>query len=106
MANLRGNSMSVNIGPIAPSLPNIPRNPRADGLGHNPRCLRRDVNKNSAAVTTANYTYDLIVNNANTDRFQTVMEGEFNLGHWGVSVEFFPPSSPLVAAICRVSLLN
>jgi hypothetical protein len=39
--------MSVNVGPLAPSVnqsENIPRNPRADGYGYNPRCLRRDVN--------------------------------------------------------------
>ncbi|KAK4182839.1 hypothetical protein QBC35DRAFT_518606 [Podospora australis] len=78
-------NMTVNIGPLAPlSIPGIPRNPRADGLGYNPRCLRRDINKNSAAVTTANYTYDLITKNNNVYWFQTVMEGQFPQGKWGV----------------------
>ncbi|KAG9233577.1 hypothetical protein BJ875DRAFT_543653 [Amylocarpus encephaloides] len=39
---------TVNLGPIAPSIDralNVPRNPRSDGYGYNPRCLRRDVNK-------------------------------------------------------------
>ena len=39
--------MTVNLGPIAGSVDaalKIPRNPRADGYGYNPRCLRRDVN--------------------------------------------------------------
>lgn len=76
--------MKVNLGPLAPSLPNLPRNPRADGLGYNPRCLKRDINKNSAAVTTANHTYDLITNNNNMYWFQTVMEGQFDQGKWGV----------------------
>lgn len=76
--------MKVNLGPLAPSLPNLPRNPRADGLGHNPRCLKRDINKNSASVTTANYTYDLITSNSNMFWFQTVMEGQFQQGKWGV----------------------
>ncbi|KUJ14569.1 Di-copper centre-containing protein [Mollisia scopiformis] len=38
---------TVNVGPLAgsmdPSL-KIPNNPRSDGFGYNPRCLRRDVN--------------------------------------------------------------
>ncbi|KAK4160487.1 hypothetical protein QBC43DRAFT_359393 [Cladorrhinum sp. PSN259] len=76
-------NMTVNIGPIAPTL-QLARNPRADGLGYNPRCLRRDVNKNAAAVTTANYTYDLITKNSNVYWFQTVMEGQFPEGKWGV----------------------
>ncbi|KAK4194155.1 hypothetical protein QBC40DRAFT_321258 [Triangularia verruculosa] len=76
-------NMTVNLGPIAPIL-QLPRNPRSDGLGYNPRCLRRDVNKNSAAVTTANYTYDLITKNNDVYWFQTVMEGQFPQGKWGV----------------------
>jgi len=76
-------NMTVNLGPLAPSL-TVARNPRSDGMGHNPRCLRRDINKNAAAVTTANYTYDLITQNSNTHWFQTVMEGQFPQGKWGV----------------------
>ncbi|KAK3376297.1 hypothetical protein B0T24DRAFT_699716 [Lasiosphaeria ovina] len=76
-------NMSVNLGPIAPTL-QVKANPRSDGLGYNPRCLRRDVNKNSAAVTTANYTLDLITKNNNVYWFQTVMEGQFPQGKWGV----------------------
>ncbi|KAK4153158.1 hypothetical protein C8A00DRAFT_43885 [Chaetomidium leptoderma] len=76
-------NMSVNVGPLAPSLQTT-RNPQSDGLGYNPRCLRRDVNKNAAAVTTANYTYDLITANKEIYWFQTVMEGQFPQGKWGV----------------------
>ena len=75
--------MTVNLGPLAPTL-QIARNPRADGLGHNPRCLRRDVNKHAAAVTTANYTHELITANNHVHWFQTVMEGQFPQGKWGV----------------------
>jgi tyrosinase len=45
--NRQNFSMSVNVGPLSPSVDtseNTPRNPRADGYGYNPRCLRRDVN--------------------------------------------------------------
>ena len=69
---------------MASTISGVQANPRADGLGYNPRCLRRDVNKNAAAVTTANYTYDLITKNNNIYWFQTVMQGQFQLGQWGV----------------------
>ncbi|KAK1754031.1 hypothetical protein QBC47DRAFT_429522 [Echria macrotheca] len=77
-------NMTVNIGPLLPSLSGLPRNPQADGLGWNPRCLRRDVNKHAAALTTTNYTYDLITNNNHVYWFQTVMEGQFDEGKLGV----------------------
>lgn len=35
--------MTVRLGPVTPSLYNLTANPRADGLGLNPRCLRRDL---------------------------------------------------------------
>lgn len=38
--------MMVNLGPLKPTVDpteSIPSNPRADGYGYNPRCLRRDV---------------------------------------------------------------
>ncbi|KAK0124988.1 hypothetical protein ONS96_008858 [Cadophora gregata f. sp. sojae] len=40
-------NMTVNLGPLAGSVDpalKIPKNPRSDGYGYNPRCLRRDVN--------------------------------------------------------------
>ncbi|KAK4118647.1 Di-copper centre-containing protein [Parathielavia appendiculata] len=77
-------NMTVNLGPIAPTLQQIPRNPRVDGLGSNPRCLRRDINKHAAAVTMANYTHSLIRSNSDVYWFQTVMEGQFPQGKWGV----------------------
>lgn len=36
-------NMTVRLGPVTPSLYNLTANPRADGLGLNPRCLRRDL---------------------------------------------------------------
>lgn len=69
---------------MSATINNVPANPRSDGLGYNPRCLRRDVNKNAAAVTTANYTYDLITKNNDIGSFQNVMQGQFQLGQWGV----------------------
>lgn len=79
-------NMTVNLGPVFPSISEVPVNPQFDGLGYNPRCLRRDVNPHAAAVTATNYTYHLINDPANADIywFQTVMQGQFDLGRWGV----------------------
>jgi tyrosinase len=78
--------MTVNLGPLSASISEVPVNPQADGLGYNPRCLRRDVNPYAAAVTATNYTYHLIADEGNKDIywFQTVMQGQFDLGLWGV----------------------
>ncbi|KAL2064242.1 hypothetical protein VTL71DRAFT_4736 [Oculimacula yallundae] len=79
-------NMTVNIGPFSASISGVPTNPQADGLGYNPRCLRRDINPNAAARTATNYTYDLITEPLNADIywFQTVMEGQFKVDNWGV----------------------
>lgn len=61
--------MVVSLGPKSTVVDNIPKNPRSDGLGANPRCLRRDVNRNSALGATANYTYSLIMDNKDIDSF-------------------------------------
>lgn len=78
--------MTVHLGPVFGTISGTPVNPQADGFGYNPRCLRRDVNVHSAAVTKTNYTYDLITNPSNADIywFQTVMQGLFSIGEWGV----------------------
>ncbi|EMR89560.1 hypothetical protein ACHAPC_005106 [Botrytis cinerea] len=79
-------NMTVHLGPVFGTISGTPVNPQADGFGYNPRCLRRDVNVHSAAVTKTNYTYDLITNPSNADIywFQTVMQGLFSIGEWGV----------------------
>lgn len=76
--------MTVNLGPRVPAVPNVPANPQANGLGYNPRCLRRDVNPYSAAVTADNYTSSLITGNKDLYSFQLNMLGRFELGQWGV----------------------
>jgi tyrosinase len=81
--------MVVSLGPGGKIVNNIPKNPRADGLGSNPRCLRRDVNKYSAAGAKANYTYDLITSNPKIDDFYNRYLGQPQLKNdpnpWGVS---------------------
>ncbi|ORY64814.1 tyrosinase central domain-containing protein [Pseudomassariella vexata] len=76
--------MKVNLGPVFAGLPDVPPNPQADGLGYNPRCLRRDVNKNAAAATTSNWTQYLIEQSNNVYWFQTIMNGRAERGEWGV----------------------
>ncbi len=76
--------MVVSLGPFGKIVSNLTDNPRADNYGSNPRCLRRDVNKFAAAVTTANYTYNLITQNNNIDDFESNMLGNVSRNDWGV----------------------
>lgn len=76
--------MTVSLGPIGGVLKDVPKNPQSDGYGANPRCLRRDVNKYSAAVTFANYTYALITGAKDVDTFQNNMLGMPEKNDWGV----------------------
>jgi hypothetical protein len=78
-------NMSVNLGPVAPVFTDVPKNPLPDGLGYNPRCLRRDIGVYAASIasTDANST-DLIRHNSYIGDFQTVMQGDFAAGLLGV----------------------
>jgi hypothetical protein len=78
-------SMTISLGPIGKVLTDIPPNPRADGYGANPRCLRRDVNKYSSAQTHDNYTYALITKSGgDISKFQKDMLGIPEQNDWGV----------------------
>ncbi|KAG7141896.1 Tyrosinase-like protein orsC like [Verticillium longisporum] len=74
----------VNLGPMVPFLLDIPANPRPDGLGYNPRCIRRDINRVAANFSNEQYTYDLITKETDISSFQTVMQGDFNSLNIGV----------------------
>ncbi|OAA65840.1 putative domain, di-copper centre [Niveomyces insectorum RCEF 264] len=80
--------MVVSLGPKAAVVNNVPKNPQEDGLGSNPRCLRRDVNRNSALGATANYTYSLIMDNKDVDSFYNRYLGQPQLKNdthpWGL----------------------
>ncbi|GAB7347301.1 hypothetical protein MBLNU459_g3384t1 [Dothideomycetes sp. NU459] len=78
-------NMSVNLGPLSPIYSDIPTNPQADGLGYNPRCLRRDINNyvGQSALTDGNST-DLINLYKDVGSFQSVMQGDFAGGLIGV----------------------
>jgi len=77
-------NMTVNLGPVAGNIPSVPPNSRPDGFGHNPRCLRRDINHFASSVTTTNFTLALILNTTDIEGFQTVLQGQFDLGLWGL----------------------
>lgn len=77
-------SFKAHLGPVASRLKDVPPNPRKDGLGYNPRCLRRDINPESSKFTSENYTYDLITENKDIYSFQTLMQGEMQRSNPGV----------------------
>ncbi|ERS95245.1 hypothetical protein HMPREF1624_08457 [Sporothrix schenckii ATCC 58251] len=67
--------MVVNLGPTSASTgSNLPKNPRADGTGANPRCLRRDVNRNAAMGATNEKAYSLL-QNTKMDKFYDQLLG-------------------------------
>ncbi|KAL2268832.1 hypothetical protein VTJ83DRAFT_3678 [Remersonia thermophila] len=80
--------MVIRLGPMANVLhvnPPIPRNPRADGYGDNPRCLRRDMsNKLSTTSLRPQDVVNLIVSSNNIGTFQDVMQGTGFGGSMGV----------------------
>ncbi|KAI0878767.1 hypothetical protein GGS24DRAFT_516569 [Hypoxylon argillaceum] len=68
--------MIVSLGPTAMATGvNLPKNPRSDGTGSNPRCLRRDVNRNAVMGATADRAYDLLTKNDNMDSFYNQLLG-------------------------------
>lgn len=65
-----------------PTVP--PPNPRADGLGYNPRCLIRDISIQSSMEASDEKIVSLIKNHDNILDFQRVYQGEFAEGRMGV----------------------
>jgi len=88
-------NLTVNLGPKALSLDpalKVPNNPRSDGYGYNPRCLRRDVNN----YFTSQYLRPVDIANhlqstSDIDTFQTSLQTDttkaFSLhtgGHYSI----------------------
>jgi tyrosinase len=75
--------MVVHLGPVSPSVdPAPPRNPRSDGYGSNPRCLRRDIsNQLSMRYSRTQDIVSLITGQSTIGPFQDVMQG---MGGFGV----------------------
>jgi len=78
-------NMTVRLGPVAPALDYVPLNPAPNGLGSNPRCLRRDISTiaTTTSTTDRNVT-DLVNQNTDVLDFQNVMQGDFAAGLLGV----------------------
>ena len=77
-------SWKINLGPLATLAIGITPNPQPDGLGYNPRCLRRDINKQAANYTNDFEVSSLIKNYNDIATFQTVYQGLFDQGILGV----------------------
>ena len=78
-------SVSVNLGPVAPTLAEADVVATGPGSAYNPRCIKRDISAwvSSQWNTDANST-TLITQNPDIYWFQTVMQGDFASGFYGV----------------------
>jgi len=78
-------NLTVNLGPVTPVFEDVTPNPQPDGLGYNPRCLRRDIGTYAASIaSTDQNSTDLIANNNDVLSFQNTMQGDFGSGLLGV----------------------
>lgn len=78
-------SMTVNLGPVSPTLAEAEVVATGDGSAYNPRCLKRDISEwVSSRWTTDQNSTDLIKENTNVGDFQTTMQGDFATGFYGV----------------------
>ncbi|SMR64572.1 unnamed protein product [Zymoseptoria tritici ST99CH_3D1] len=72
---------TVNLGPGGlTGINDTAPNPRADGFGYNPRCLRRDLSVQSASGASDANTTKLIMGNDDIAGFQNEMQGLFAPG--------------------------
>ncbi|KAK3311021.1 uncharacterized protein B0T15DRAFT_499059 [Chaetomium strumarium] len=82
-------NMTVHLGPLSPAVdPAPPRNPRQDGYGDNPRCLRRDIsNQLSSRYTRTQDIVSLITSSRDIGTFQNAMQaaGGFGGGFGGAA---------------------
>ncbi|KAF2032838.1 Di-copper centre-containing protein [Setomelanomma holmii] len=74
----------VNLGPVSPALTDVTPNPSPDGLGYNPRCLRRDISRVASSWTRDSEVVSLITNYTDFLSFSTRMQGDFPNGFLGV----------------------
>lgn len=77
--------MTVNLGPVAPTLAEPEVIATGAGSAYNPRCLKRDVSVLvSSQWTTDQNSTDLITQNTDIYTFQNTMQGNFSAGFYGV----------------------
>ncbi|KAI4660374.1 uncharacterized protein J4E78_005077 [Alternaria triticimaculans] len=75
---------TMSLGPIDSKVKDLKPNPQADGLGYNPRCLSRDVNKHSAYESRDEVITELIKNSKDILTFQNRMQGDYPNKYMGV----------------------
>ncbi|KAK4651797.1 hypothetical protein QC762_600500 [Podospora pseudocomata] len=63
----------ANIGPGAPVMNNVPKNPLPSDGGYNPRCMRRDISVDAALGATAERSYNLIMKSKDTNTFYNTL---------------------------------
>ncbi|KAK0656242.1 hypothetical protein B0T16DRAFT_316403 [Cercophora newfieldiana] len=83
-------NMTVRLGPLSVAVDPAPaRNPRADGYGNNPRCLRRDISNQLSSKYGRTQDIVSLINNARTiGNFQDMMQsnnGVHNTGHFTIA---------------------
>jgi tyrosinase len=64
----------VNVGPFSIPDTTVPPNPSPDGLGYNPRCIKRDISKRSSSETTDADVAALIANSSSIAAFQDTLQ--------------------------------
>ncbi|RDW80146.1 hypothetical protein BP6252_04784 [Coleophoma cylindrospora] len=78
-------NMTVNLGPVYPTLAEPEVVPASSLLAYNPRCLKRDISVwVSSNYTTDAIIADLITQNLDIVSFQNTMQGDFPAGIYGV----------------------
>jgi tyrosinase len=100
----------MSLGPIQTTFEGVKPNPRADGLGYNPRCISRDVSKEAAYGSRDEEIMKLITSKNNVLDFQNNMQGDFpnkfigvhTAGHYTINGDagsdfFNSPSDPVRA---------
>lgn len=77
--------MTVNLGPVAPTLAEPEVVSTGFGTAYNPRCLKRDITPwVSSQWNKDSDSYALLTQNPDIYWFQTVMQGNFAAGFYGV----------------------
>ncbi|KAK8016566.1 hypothetical protein PG993_014755 [Apiospora rasikravindrae] len=109
-------NMTVNLGPLSPAISPAPKaNPRRDGFGHNPRCLRRDIsNQLSSKYLTAQSIVNLITQSPGVARFQNTMQALNNVhtsGHFTIAGDpagdfYTSPGDPALLSPCTHGILD
>ncbi|CAL3967961.1 hypothetical protein PZA11_006984 [Diplocarpon coronariae] len=78
-------NMKVNLGPVSPTLAAKGVVSSSSSSAYNPRCLRRDITSwASSRWSTDAQSTSLITQNTDIESFQTVMQGDFDRGFYGV----------------------